>query len=151
MAQAAVRRDVLARPDARAFDYFLLLLKESNMREKKNGTAADRIRRIAALAGVVLLVGLYVVTFILAVAGNENSSRLLHFCFGMTIFVPIFIWVVTWCAGVLFHKKTFASVNLLNSDPEERRRMEEAVARQMDTEGHSADNESSKANRDAMS
>ena len=110
------------------------------MREKKNETASDRIRRIAALAGVVLLAGLYVVTFILAIAGNEKSSQLLHFCFGMTIFVPIFIWVVTWCAGVLFHKKTIASVNLFNSDPEERRIMEDAVARQMGTEEYPADN-----------
>lgn len=96
--------------------------------------AADKVRRIAALAGVVLLVGLYLVTFVLAVIGNERSTQLLRFCFGMTIFVPLFIWVVTWCVGVLFHKKTFASLNLLDSDKEERRRMEDAVARQMEAD-----------------
>ena len=97
-------------------------------------SAVDRVRRIAALAGVVLLVGLYLVTFVLAVIGNARSTQLLRFCFGMTIFVPLFIWVVTWCAGVLFHKKTFASINLLDSDKEERRRMEDAVARQMEAD-----------------
>lgn len=96
--------------------------------------AADKVRRVAALAGVVLLVGLYLVTFVLAVIGNERSTQLLRFCFGMTIFVPLFIWVVTWCVGVLFHKKTFASLNLLDSDKEERRRMEDAVARQMEAD-----------------
>ena len=93
---------------------------------------AGKVRRIAALAGVILLVGLYLVTFVLAIAGNEKSTQLLRFCFGMTIFVPLFIWVVTWCVGVLFHKKTFASLDLLDSNSEERKRMEEAVARQMD-------------------
>ncbi len=97
-------------------------------------TAADKVRRVAALAGVVLLLGLYLVTFVLAVIGNERSTQLLRFCFGMTIFVPLFIWVVTWCVGVLFHKKTFASLNLLDSDKEERRRMEDAVARQMEAD-----------------
>ena len=97
-------------------------------------SAVDRVRRIAALAGVVLLVGLYLVTFVLAVIGNARSTQLLRFCFGMTIFVPLFIWVVTWCAGVLFHKKTFASINLLDSDKEERRRIEDAVARQMEAD-----------------
>ena len=99
------------------------------------GNTADGIRRIAALIGVVLLVGLYLVTFVLAVLGNERSTQLLRFCFGMTIFVPLFIWVVTWCVGTLFHKKTFASLDMLNSDPEERQRMEEAVARQMEEDG----------------
>lgn len=104
--------------------------------EKRNNSGkeniADRVRRLAALAGVILLAGLYLVTFVLAVLGNEKSAGLLRFCFGMTIFVPLFIWVVTWCAGTLFHKKTIASVDLLNSDPEERQKMEEAVARQME-------------------
>lgn len=101
----------------------------------EKGNPGDRVRRTAALAGVILLVGLYLVTFVLALLGNETSAGLLRFCFGMTIFVPLFIWVVTWCAGTLFHKRTIASVDLLNSDPEERQKMEEAVARQMDLDG----------------
>ncbi len=103
-------------------------------KENTGNETGSRIRRIAALAGVVLLAGLYLVTFVLAVLGNEKSTQLLRFCFGMTIFVPIFVWVVTWCVGILFHKKTFARLNLLDSDPDERQKMKEAVARQMDQE-----------------
>lgn len=110
-------------------------------------TAADKVRRVAALTGVVLLLGLYLVTFVLAVIGNERSTQLLRFCFGMTIFVPLFIWVVTWCVGVLFHKKTFASLNLLDSDEEERRRMEDAIARQMEADGKGQPRESVKRNK----
>ena len=75
---------------------------------------------------------MYIVTFVLAVLGDERSTRLLRFCFGMTIFVPIFLWVVIWCVGFLRHKKSIASLDLLNSNPEERRKMEEAVAKEMD-------------------
>ena len=83
---------------------------------------------------IVLLVGLYLVTFVLAVAGNENSARMLRFCFGMTIFVPLFAWVMIWCVGYLRHKKSMASLNILDSNPEERQRMEEALAREIGQE-----------------
>ena len=92
------------------------------------------LQRTAALAAVVLLTGLYIVTFVLAIAGKPGASALLRFCFGLTIFLPIFLWVVLWCAGRLFHKKNIASLDILNSSPEERRRMEEALALRKDSE-----------------
>lgn len=92
----------------------------------------NTLKRIAAIIAIVLLAGMYLVTFILAIIGNENSARLLRFSFGMTIFFPIFLWVIIWCAGYLFHKKTIASLDILDSNPEERRRMEEAIALEMD-------------------
>lgn len=98
---------------------------------------ASSLKRFAAILAIVLLAGMYIVTFVLAVLGDERSTRLLRFCFGMTIFVPIFLWVVIWCVGFLRHKKTMASLDLLNSNPEERRRMEEAVAREMEKDGTS--------------
>jgi predicted Zn-dependent protease len=39
-----------------------------------------------------------------------------------------------WCAGYLTHKKTIASLDLLDSNPAERERMEEALAREMGQE-----------------
>lgn len=95
-------------------------------------SAPSPLRRVAAMAAIVLLAGMYIVTFVLAVLGDERSARLLRFCFGMTIFVPIFLWVVIWCIGFLRHKKSMASLDLLNSNPEERKKMEEAVAKEME-------------------
>lgn len=103
---------------------------------EKTGSGENRKsggpRRAAALAALVLLAGLYLVTFFLALLGDERSARLLRFCFGMTIFLPIFLWVVIWCVGYLRHRKTIASLNILDSDPGERARMEEAVARALE-------------------
>ena len=94
----------------------------------QNKGGGGHLRRIAALAAVALLAGLYLVTFVLAVLGDERSAGLLRFCFGMTIFLPLFLWVVIWCAGVLRHKRSIATLDLLNSNPEERKKMEEALA-----------------------
>ena len=98
--------------------------------EKGINDSGGNLRRTAAVIAIVLLVGLYLVTFVLAVAGNEKSAGMLRFCFGMTIFVPLFAWVMIWCVGYLRHKKSMASLNILDSNPEERQRMEEAIARE---------------------
>ena len=89
-------------------------------------------RRIAAAAGIVLLAGLYLVTFILGVFGDARSAGLLRLCFGLTIFLPLFLWVVIWCVGFFRRRGSMASLRILNSDPDERRRMEEAVAEEME-------------------
>ena len=106
--------------------------EDAQLREKgepggKESVSGWSPRRVLALAAVILLAGLYLATFILAMAGNEGSARLLRFCFGLTIFLPIFIWVMIWCVGYFRNKKNMASLNILNSNPEERERMEEAV------------------------
>ena len=105
--------------------------KTAGAAEKGSVDSGGNLRRAAAIIAIVLLVGLYLVTFVLAVAGNENSARMLRFCFGMTIFVPLFAWVMIWCVGYLRHKKSMASLNILDSNPEERQRMEEALAREI--------------------
>ena len=102
--------------------------------EKGSSDSGGNLRRAAAIIAIVLLVGLYLVTFVLAVAGNEKSAGMLRFCFGMTIFVPLFAWVMIWCVGYLRHKKSMASLNILDSNPEERQRMEEAIAREIGKE-----------------
>ncbi|MDO5132980.1 MAG: hypothetical protein Q4D81_08355 [Eubacteriales bacterium] len=94
----------------------------------QNKDGKNYFRRVAAMLAIVLLAGLYILTFILAVLGDERSTQLLRFCFGLTIFLPIFLWVVIWCVGFLRHKRTMASLDILNSNPEERRKMEEAAA-----------------------
>jgi len=42
-------------------------------------------------------VGLYVLTFVSALLGTAGSGRLFRFSLGMTIAVPIFLWLFTWC------------------------------------------------------
>ena len=51
------------------------------------------------MIGIVLLVGLYILTFVSALIGTGGSGRLFRFSLGMTIAVPIFLWIFSWCIG----------------------------------------------------
>ncbi len=79
------------------------------------------------MAGVILLAGLYVLTLIAALLNAPWAGRLFRFCLGMTVVVPIFLWICIWAVGRLTGRHTMASPDILDSDPEERRRMEEAL------------------------
>jgi len=102
---------------------------DNNGAEKKYTWTA---KRVAAVIGIVLLVGLYVLTFISALIGTESSGRLFRFSLGMTIAVPIFLWIFIWCIGKLQNKHNMASMDILSSNPEERRKMEEALRKEAD-------------------
>ena len=66
-----------------------------------SGKSAWTFRRIAAWAGIILLLALYAATFLAAVFSRPGTGRLFRFCLGMTIAVPVFIWFLTWAAGKL--------------------------------------------------
>ena len=96
------------------------------------GKSAWTAKRVAAIIGIVLLAGLYLLTFISALIGTEASGRLFRFSLGMTIAVPIFLWVFIWCIGKLQGRHNMASMDILSSNPDERRKMEEAVRKEME-------------------
>ena len=98
-------------------------MEGNNSRKKYPWTA----KRIAAMAAIVLLVLLYVVTLFAAIFDSPQTGRLFRFFLGMTIFLPLFIWVVIWCVGKLTGRKTIADAEILQSDPEEREKMEREI------------------------
>lgn len=50
------------------------------------------IKRIAALTGVVLLIGLYVITFIFALQNSPQAGNYFKAAIYGTIFIPIFLY-----------------------------------------------------------
>ena len=56
----------------------------------------NRSKRILALIGIILLGCLYIVTLVLAIFGNEDTTPWFMACIIATIIVPILIWVYTW-------------------------------------------------------
>ena len=109
-----------------------------NDKKDAGGKAPWTAKRVAAVAGIVLLVGLYLLTFISACIGTESSGKLFRFSLGMTIAVPIFLWIFIWCVGKLTGRHSMASMDILNSNPEERRKMEEAILREAGSSGDGA-------------
>ena len=51
-------------------------------------------KRIVAIAGIVLLLGTYVATFVCALTATEAAKGMFFTSLGMTIVVPIALWVL---------------------------------------------------------
>lgn len=73
-------------------------------KQKKSITS----KQVVAMAGVVLLVLLYLITLAAAVLDNSASGSLLWMCLFATIAVPILIWLYTWMYGKLTGRKTIS-------------------------------------------
>lgn len=53
-----------------------------------------KAKQILALSGIVLLVGLYVLTFIFAIIDNPNTMHLLGASLAATVIIPAGIWII---------------------------------------------------------
>ena len=82
--------------------------KDQNRNRKK---APMTVKRIAALLGVILLAGMYVVSFIAALFDFPGSDTLFRISFAMTLAVPIFLFIFIWTIGRMTGKR-------IVSDPE---------------------------------
>lgn len=67
-------------------------------------------QRRAALIGVILLLLLYVATFIAAIFNFDGSGNLFKACLFATIGMPILLWIYIWLYGAITKKRTIASV-----------------------------------------
>lgn len=83
------------------------------MDQKKNqGKTPMTFKRIAALAGVVILLGMYVVSLIAALLDFPGSEKLFRVSFAMTLAVPLFLFIFIWAIGRMTGKRII-------SDPED--------------------------------
>ena len=79
------------------------------MDNNKNETPL--FKRIVALIGVVLLVGIYVVLFIEAVFGKTGAGSAFITCAAATVAIPIAVWLILWVYTALTGKRTVASAD----------------------------------------
>lgn len=69
-------------------------------------------KQVVALAGVVLLAAMYLVTLVVAIFDQNNSGRLFQACLVGTIAIPLLIWVYIWMYGKLHGRHTMADLDL---------------------------------------
>lgn len=55
-----------------------------------------KAKRILALIGVVILIGLYVSTLVCALSSSENFMNMLMASIYATVIVPVLIWAYTF-------------------------------------------------------
>lgn len=60
-----------------------------------------KVKRILALIGIVLLVSLYVITFVLALTDDPNTMNAFRASLYCTFLVPVLIWAYTFIYKLL--------------------------------------------------
>ena len=50
------------------------------------------LRRVLAIIGIVLILAMYATAFLLAIFGNEHTTKFFIAAIATTIFVPILLW-----------------------------------------------------------
>ncbi|MDO4314123.1 MAG: hypothetical protein Q4C52_13665 [Eubacteriales bacterium] len=69
-------------------------------------------KQIAALVCVVILVALYLLTLIFAIADFPGWQRMFGGCLVGTIALPILLWVYIWLYGKIKDRHTIASFDI---------------------------------------
>ncbi len=73
-----------------------------------------KVKQILAILGVVLLLGLYVITLIMAVTDNTSTLSMLEASVVATILIPILMWAYSFIYRLL--KKYYGSDKDENED-----------------------------------
>ena len=84
------------------------------MSEIKENKSKKKItsKQIVALAGVVLLAAMYLVTLVVAIFDQDSSGQLFQACLAGTIAIPLLIWIYIWMYGKLNGRHTMADLDL---------------------------------------
>ena len=67
-----------------------------------------KLKKILAWIGIIVLLSLYLITFIVGVTGGPQTKNLLLACIALTVIVPVLLYAMMLLAKVLSGK---------NSDP----------------------------------
>ncbi len=78
---------------------------ESGKSSQKSKKSKVTSRQIVAMAGVILLVLMYVVTLILAVTDSSASGKFFALSLCATLVVPIILFLYSWMYGRITGKK----------------------------------------------
>ncbi|MCR5403378.1 MAG: hypothetical protein K6E91_06075 [Butyrivibrio sp.] len=78
-------------------------------------------KRVLAILGIVLLVGMYLVLLYEAVTGSPDTFNVFIGCAAATVAVPIVLWLLIWTIGAITGKDTIASPRHGMNDKESQR------------------------------
>lgn len=75
-----------------------------------------KTKQVLAILAIVILLGLYIATFLFALMDSPNSGRMFQACLFATIGVPLLLWIYMWGYGILTKKDTMATFFPNNKD-----------------------------------
>lgn len=78
--------------------------KEMQENKKEFHSSYTKGQRIAAIIGVILLLGLYIVTLISAITTSPATPALFKMCIGSSILLPIMFWLYIHFAKMMIER-----------------------------------------------
>ncbi|WP_051545485.1 HAD family hydrolase [Butyrivibrio sp. MC2021] len=81
-----------------------------------NNEKTPTYKRVLALCGIVLLVGMYIALLLLAVLGSPATYNMFLGCVAATVAIPIMLWITIWVVGALTGRHTIASLDAMTSN-----------------------------------
>lgn len=75
-----------------------------------------KTKQIAAWICIILLVLLYVVTFIVSLLDFPGSGALFQSCLVATVGLPILLWIYIWLFGKIKDRHSIASMDILQTE-----------------------------------
>lgn len=76
----------------------------------------NRPKQIAAWLCILLLLSLYIATFVVALLDFPGSDALFRSCLAATVGLPILLWIYIWLYGKVKNKHTMASMDIFQTD-----------------------------------
>ena len=73
-------------------------------------------KRVLAMCGIVLLLGMYVALLIFAIIGSPATYNMFLGCVAATVAIPIMLWITIWVVGALTGRHTIASLDAMTSN-----------------------------------
>jgi protein-S-isoprenylcysteine O-methyltransferase Ste14 len=89
-------------------------MNETNTTSEKSPRKTGK--QIAAITCIVLLVVMYLITFLSACLNFPGWDRLFACCLLLTVALPILLWIFIWLYGKYTEKHTMASLDMMHSD-----------------------------------
>lgn len=77
-----------------------------------------KVKQIAAIAAVILLAALYLLTLVAAIIDPSASGRWFAGCLVCTMAVPLLAWIFIWIYGEVTDRKTVADLHLMQDQEE---------------------------------
>lgn len=91
------------------------IMKENSHKDKINKKKITS-KQVVAMAGVVLLILMYVVTLVVAIVDSSASGMYFALCLGCTFVIPIVIWFYSWMYGRMTGKKVLGDPEQITLD-----------------------------------
>lgn len=78
-----------------------------------------KVKQVLAIIGIIIIAGLYIVTLILALIGNENTRPLFMASILCTILVPVVLYILSWTYNLVKGQAEEAREQEKKKKPEE--------------------------------